>query len=189
MNKQEMNVVLSESYICRKLRMKDGAFKDMYERLFSEGNVEQYRLAVLDTPLTLLNPELVAHFKDVIGRRYQLDPTRRLLFPHPTIRQWLFDLAGEYQPDDIMDYLSQASGAKVSELRTSGIESTLLDRPFVIDLVDHLEEVTGKVLHNPKEKYYPLRYLGNVKFTDLADYFSPKGSERINVIRRHCGLV
>ena len=188
MNK-EMNVVLSESYICRKLRMCNAAFKAAYERLKEEGNVEQYRLAVLDTPLALLDPKMVARFKDVIGRRYQLDSTRRLLFPHPTIRQWLFDLAGEYQPDDIMDYLSQASGAKVSELRTSGIESTLLDRPFVIDLVDHLEEVTGKVLQNPKEKYYPLRYLGNVKFTDLADYFSPKGSERINVIRRHCGLV
>lgn len=184
-----MNVVLSESYICRKLRMKDGAFKDMYERLFSEGKAEQYRLEVLDTPLALLDPKMVAHFKDVIGRRYKLEQTRRLLFPRPTIRQWLFDLAGDYQPDDILDYFSQASGAKVSELRTSGIESTLLDRPFVIDLVDHLEEVTGKVLHNPKEKYYPLRYLGNVKFTDLADYFSPKGSERINVIRRHCGLV
>lgn len=184
-----MNIVLSESYICRKLRMCSAAFKAAYERLKEEGNVEQYRLAVLDTPLALLDPKMVASFKDVIGRRYQLDPTRRLLFPHPTIRQWLFDLAGEYQPDDIMDYLSQASGAKISELRTSGIESTLLDRPFVIDLVDHLEEVTGKVLQNPKEKYYPLRYLGNVKFTDLADYFSPKGSERINVIRRHCGLV
>lgn len=180
-----MNVILTEKYICRKLRMTDDLYGIMAERVGKQA----FFSAVLDSKIAKLDPEFIKWHQHVIERRYKLNPKRKLLFPKPTVRQWIMDLAGDYQPDDMLEFFAQSSGISVAVLQKANIESTVLDRPFLIDLVDKLEAATGKSLNNMKENDFPLRYLGDVKYTDLADYFSAKGSEKIDIIRRKAGLL
>lgn len=180
-----MNIVLTERYLCRKLQRADSLFGMIAE---SVGKQALFCTA-LNTKISRLDPEFIKWHRKVIERKFKLNPNRKLLFPAPTLRQWVFDLAGEYQPDDIMDFFSQSSGASIAMLRNSSIDDTVFARPFLIDLVEQLEAATGKELTNPNEPDFPLRYLGNVKFTDLADYFSAKGSDKIDIIRRTAGLI
>lgn len=179
-----MNILLVERYICRKLQKTD----EIYAFLAEHVGKQEFFSMVLDTKISDLSPEFLSWHRAVIERKFGL-PKRRLLFPRPTVRQWIFDLAGEYQPEDVMDFFVQSSGASKAMLTKNNIESTVIDHPFLIDLVDRLEEATGKVLHDPRERDFPLRYLGNVSYLDLADYFSPKGSDKIDAIRRRNRLI
>lgn len=180
-----MNIVLTERYLCRKLQRADS----LYGMIAESVGTQALFCTALNTRISRLDPEFIKWHRKVIERKFKLNPNRKLLFPAPTLRQWVFDLAGEYQPDDIMDFFSQSSGASIAMLRNSNIDDTVFARPFLIDLVEQLEAATGKMLNNPKEMDFPLRYLGNVTYVDLADYFSLKGSDRIDAIRRTAGLA
>jgi hypothetical protein len=180
-----MNIILTERYFCRKLRKEDNLFAIIATTM----DEQKFTFTALNTKMSRLDPEFVKWHKRVIERKFGLNPKRKLLFPDPNVRQWIFDLAGEYQPDDLVDFFAQASGLSVKRLRRATIEDTLIDRPFLIDLVERLEEATGKTLSDPREPEFPLRYLGDVTFVDLAEYFSPKGSDTIDAIRRRQGLV
>ena len=180
-----MNILLTERYLCRKLQRADS----LYGMIAESVGTQALFCTALNTRISEINPEFLKWHRKVIERKFKLNPNRKLLFPAPTLRQWVFDLAGEYQSEDIMDFFSQSSGASTAMLRKSNIEDTVFSRPFLIDLVEQLEAATGKMLNNPKEMDFPLRYLGNVTYEDLADYFSLKGSDKIDVIRRTAGLA
>lgn len=120
--------------------------------------------------------------EDVIRRKYGLSK-KKGLFPKPTVRQWISDLAGDYQVDDLLDFFAQAIDYPVERVRKATIGSTLIDRPYLISLVEKLETATGKSLLWPNADA-PLAYLGDdVTYEEIARYFS-YGSDVITAKRR-----
>ena len=81
---------------------------------------------------------------------------------------------------EILNFFTARSGAK--ELDNKSIDSNHVLRPMLIDLVEALEFLTGRLLTSKDNQ--PLAYLdGEATFGDIADYFSVNGSAKIAKIR------
>lgn len=81
---------------------------------------------------------------------------------------------------EILNFFTAKSGA--SNLDKKAIDSNHVLRPMLIDLVEALEFLTGRILATKDNQ--PLAYLdGETTFGDIADYFSVNGSTKIAKIR------
>ena len=103
-----------------------------------------------------------------LRRRFGLK-RHKSIFYNPTVRQWLTDLTGTYHPEDILSAFNQATGLKPSLFIEANIGDTIINRLFLIDLVEILEEATGRQLLKDDS----LDYLGDsFSYLEMADFFT-----------------
>ena len=173
-----MNISIVQLYVAKKFAMRDDLFAEAQKKM----NGDEYRRFVMSQKVADLPPRLIKDCERVICRKYKIKKPR-YLFSHPTVRQWIFDLAKFYQADDLVDYFAQATGYPADRIRHKKIGSTVIDRPYLISLVEKLEEATGKSLLWPNSSA-PLAYLGDdITYEEIARYFS-YGSDIITAKRR-----
>ena len=173
-----MNISVVQLYVAKKFAMRDDLFAEAQKKM----NGDEYRRFVMSQKVADLPPRLIKDCERVICRKYKIQKPR-YLFSHPTVRQWISDLAGDYQADDLLDFFAQATGSTVGRIRKATIGSTVIDRPYLISLVEKLEEATGKSLLWPNVDA-PLAYLGDdITYEEIARYFS-YGSDVITAKRR-----
>lgn len=87
----------------------------------------------------------------------------------------------------IEEYLQSFFPEKpLSEIEKIDISGTTIQRPTLIDIVDVLENSTGKTLSDCQNPFAPLRYLDDVlhegeqiTLKDIIDFFD-NGSDKIN---------
>ena len=130
------------------------------------------------------NRKVLDRCRKVIERKFKLEH-RPLLFPYPTVGQWVSDVCRNYQFDDLVNFFSQATGVPEERIRRDNIGSTLIDRPYLISLVERLESATGKSLLSSSPR--PLEYLGNMPYVEIARYFA-YGSDAVSERRRNAYL-
>ncbi len=173
-----MNISVVQLYVAKKLAKSDELFAEAEKKL----DKISYQQLVMSQPVSALSRRFIKECGDVIRRKYALSK-KKGLFPKPTVRQWISDLAGDYQADDLLDFFAQAIDYPISRVKKATIGGTLIDRPYLISLVEKLEDATGKALLWPGADA-PLAYLGDdVTYEEIAKYFS-YGSDVITAKRR-----
>lgn len=96
-------------------------------------------------PLSTLKPALKASVEASVRYRLDLKP-HKCAFYAPTINQWITDLLGRYTKDDVLEIFVQASGLNKKAFRTGTFGKNLMTRPLIEDLVEILEQATGRKL-------------------------------------------
>lgn len=181
-----MNVALIKKYVARKAvkGIKDPVLREEMLKMTRGGDPSH----VMDLHPGLMSPELRCDIEKVIIKRYDLKPHPRL-FSSPNIGQWIADITGVFTTDDVIAYFSQKTGVRASQLGKTKIGSQVVTRPYLISLVEKLEDVTGRTLTLP-ENDTPLAYLGeDITFDEIAKFFSTS-SETISYLRRrYCRSV
>lgn len=159
-----MNRKLIEKYVATKMAKRSGYFAHAKETL----SEEHYRELVMSSKLSEMPRDLALELEERLRQRLGLKK-HKSIFYKPTICQWLTDLMGSYRPEDILSALHQVTNCKPSELIRSTISGTIINRPFLIDLVEMFEEATGKLLLKDDS----LDYLGDsFTYRDMADFFT-----------------
>ncbi len=173
-----MNTVIAQRYVARKLAQKDPIFAEAKKKM----KEDDYLQLVLAQKVAEVSG-IVKECEKVILRRCKSERKRFHLFSKPTIRQYIADMAGVYTLEDLLDFFAQATGYPASRIRKETIGSTIINRPYLITLIEELEEVTGKSLLWPNCGA-PLVYLGeDVTYEEIARYFVDK-SDKITAKRR-----
>jgi len=107
---------------------------------------EQNYLAWLGSmKVSHLKPDFKATLEALIRKRHGVKP-HRCVFYNPTVKQWVTDLLCKYTQEDVLDVFAQASGLSKEAFRKGLFGKNLLTRPLIEDLVDLLEQATGKKL-------------------------------------------
>lgn len=171
-----MNVKLVRAYIAKKVAIRYEAFAFAKETM----SVADYQNLVLSKKAACFSKEMLKTAKAAIMRRFGIKE-HKCLFKDPTLYQWIADVLGIWSKQDILAFFSVRSGFSVANFKDTTIGDTVLNRPFLISLVEELEDATRKRLCNYSEPYMPLAYLGeDITYDELASFFSESGtSERI----------
>lgn len=152
----------------------------MHDELLNEAkkksSTTDFKAIVMRMPVSEVNRKVLDRCRKVIERTFKLEH-RPLLYPYPTVGQWVSDVCRDYQFDDLMNFFSQATGIPEERIRRDNIGSTLINRPYLISLVEKLESATGKSLLSSSPR--PLEYLGDMPYVEIARYFA-YGSEAVS---------
>ncbi|MBQ8870438.1 MAG: hypothetical protein IJ019_03580 [Alphaproteobacteria bacterium] len=148
-----------------------------------------YLLWVMSKKVNLFSPELLEPVKAAIMRRYHIKE-HKMLYKDPTFGQWVTDVLGDYQQEDILTYFSTKTGLTVERLSDATIGDGTINVPYLQTLVKELENITGKTLLNDEDVFMcPLAYLDeNITYAELASYFAVSGNEHIEVCRRKANV-
>ncbi len=178
LNFLHMNECVVQLYVAKKMAMRDELFAEAERKM---GKLA-YKQFAMEQKLSDLPEKMVKDCEKVICRKYGIKHPQ-YLFPNPTVRQWIADLAKDYQADDLFDFFVQSAGGFSERLQNATIGDTIINRPYLISLIEKLETATGKSLLWPNCDM-PLAYLGDdVSYRDIARYFSC-GSDVISAKRR-----
>lgn len=180
-----MNEKLVRAYIAKKVAIRYESFAFAKETMSSE----DYQELVLSKKASVFSAEMLKKAKAAIMSRFGIKE-HKFLFKDPTLYQWITDVLGSWTLQDIMAFLSARSGFAVDRFEDATIGDTVFNRPFLITLVEELEDATGKVLCNYADPDRPLAYLGeDITYAEIASFFSNNGaSERICERRRKYGI-
>jgi len=170
---------LAKKYVARKFLV--GTSEEKQPNILTPEKVEE----IMAMPLSKMPLPIREHCQAMICRRYNL-PVRECLFRHPTIGQWVADITGKYTAEDIMAFFAQETALSSEFLKTATIGGQTLTRPYLITLVEKLEDATGRQLTLP-ESTAPLSYLGDdVTFYEIAKYFACSSETVTRLRRRYC---
>lgn len=137
-----MKKALILKYVAKKLAKSDTTAAEIQRAFGNE--------AYLEIVKTSLISELPVSFKikmeDFLRNRFALKKHRCVFYHEPTVEQWIADLTGQFSEDEVFAVFEQASGLSAEKFRTMTFKSNLLDRPFLEDIVEMLEDATGKKL-------------------------------------------
>ncbi len=95
---------------------------------------EQYVKEVMSMKLEQIPVPLQRFLEKTISKRMGKEYTGSIYFA-PTVGQWVDEMFGEFSAQDIISYLSQASGLKPKKLKKATIGDHVFDRPFLIELI------------------------------------------------------
>ncbi len=153
------------TYVAYKMAFNDKLFAAVKETTSKEHFIE----TAMEAPLAKISPELRKKLEELFVRRFGLSKHPSIFYKPRTVRQWLHDLFALYTTEDILTALSQHSGMREDLLKRSTI-GQILDRPFLIELVEKFEEATGKTLLAGDD----LSYLDDDKYTylQMAQFFA-----------------
>ncbi len=170
---------LAKKYVARKFLVQ--GTEEKQPNILTSEKVEE----IMALPLGKMPLPLQEHCQAMICRRYNL-PARKCLYRHPTIGQWVDGITGRYTPEDIMAFFAQETALSPEFLKTATIGGQTVTRPYLITLVEMLEDATGRQLTLP-ESSAPLSYLGDdVTFYEIAKYFVCSSEAVTRLRRRYC---
>ena len=180
-----MSVKLVKAYIAKKVAMRYPMFAFAKETM----SKESYQSLVLSKKASYFSEEMLNGAKAAIVSRFNIKDHRKI-FKNPTLAQWISDVLGNWSQQDIMAFFSERSGFSATKFENSTIGDTVLNRPFLISLVEELEDATGKILCNYAAPDMPLAYLGeDTTYGEIASFFSNTGiADRICEKRREYGI-
>lgn len=167
-----MNEKLVRAYVAKKVALRYESFAFAKETMSSE----DYQNLVLSKKANVFSVEMLKSAKAAIMSRFNIKE-HKMLFKNPTLYQWIKDVLGIWEKQEILAFFSERSGFSVPNFKDSTIGDTVLDRPFLISLVEELEDATGKQLCNLNQPDRPLEYLGeDITYEEIADFFSTTGT-------------
>lgn len=168
-------IKLCKRYVAQKIAAADELFKEAKSKMKKLDFVE----LVMQQPIDVINPEVLKECAEAIEKRFPHEKrpplfakSDRFVYRYTqTVKLWLADVCGVYETGDILTYFSLCTGFPVVRIIQSTIESPLIDRPYLITLIEKLEEATGKNLLND-DSNRPLVYLGDISYEEISKYFS-----------------
>lgn len=168
-------IKLCKRYVAQRIAAADELLKEAKSKMKKLDFVE----LVMQQPVDVINPEVLEECAEAIEKRFPHEKrtplfakSERFVYKYTqTVKLWLADVCGVYETGDILTYFSLCTGFPVVRISRSTIDSPLIDRPYLISLIEKLEEATGKKLLN-NDSNRPLTYLGDVSYEELAKYFS-----------------
>ena len=129
---------------------------------------EQYVKEVMSMKLDQIPVPLQRFLEKTISKRMGKEYTGSIYFV-PTVGQWVDEMFGDFSREDILSYLSQASGLKPRKVKKYTIGDHVFDRPFLIELTEQLEKATGKHLIKGGD----LAWLGEAyTYLEYANFFA-----------------
>lgn len=129
-------------YVAHKLAKYDNVAAEM-QRAFGK---ETYLEVVKSSLISELPVSFKIKMEVFLRNRFALKKHRCVFYSEPTVEQWIADLTGQFSEDEVFAVFEQASGLSAEKFRTMTFKSNLLDRPFLEDIVEMLEDATGKKL-------------------------------------------
>ena len=150
-------------YMAKKLANANKAAAEM-KRVFGD---ECYLEMLSENLVSDLPPKFKSDMEKFLRKRFGFKK-HKCVFMTPTVRQWVADLTGEFSEDDIYGVFVQRSGVSDELIRTKRYADNILNVPFVVDIVDMLEEATGKEL---KDRGY-LTNDDAFAYADIAKFFA-----------------
>lgn len=150
-------------YVAKKLANVNEEAAEM-KRVFGD---EAYLEIVRGNLVSDLSPKFKAEMEAFLRKRFGLKE-HKCVFTTPTVEQWIADLTGLFSEDDVYDVFVQHSGISDELIRTKTYGDNILNVPFVVDIVDMLEEATGKRL---TDKGY-LTWDDKYSYAEIAKFFA-----------------
>jgi hypothetical protein len=180
-----MNLSLTQTYVAKKVAARYPELNFARETMAKT----DYQSMVLSIKAQDISPDVLSSIKSVLVKRFDLKE-HQMLFRNPNLKQWVVDVLGVYTSEDILTFFSQRSGVSKERIASATIGDNLLDRNFLIFLVEHLESITGKFLCNDNDILHPLMYLGDdTRYTELCSFFSHSGSPEIELKKKDSGVL
>ena len=166
-----MKLELIQAYIAKKVAIRYQEFAFARATM----SLADYHALVMNKKAKTFDAEFLENLKNIITHRYKIKE-HKTMFKNPTLSQWISDITGTWQQHDVLAFFAERSGISTERLKKSNTGDCTLYRGLFIDLVEELENITGKTLGDNSDSIDPYAYLGDdILYTEISSFFGASG--------------